>query len=113
MSVPFLMSQGLLALRRSNPKSYSAPASLRWRVLNADRVFKNSGARLLQESTNSVKTGLLEAYKLKQIWAPFHIDDDFWVPVHLGLPHFQFWDSASKLAGAKAAQQHSGVTFKI
>lgn len=85
MSVPFLMSQGLLALRRrrSNPKSYWAPAALRWRIFNADRVFRNSGARLQQESTNSVKTGLLEAYKLKEIWAPFQGDDDSWVPVHL------------------------------
>lgn len=60
MSAPFLMSQGLLALRRSNLKSYTAPASLKWRVFNADRVFKNLGARLQLASTNSVKTGLLK-----------------------------------------------------
>jgi len=61
-----------------------------------------------------MKTGLLEANKWRQIWAPFHIDDVSWMPVHLGLPPlFQFWDSASKLVGIKAAQQHSGVTFKI
>lgn len=54
----FLMPRGLLALRRNNPESYLVPAPLRWRVFDADRVFKNSGARLPQESTNDVKTGL-------------------------------------------------------
>lgn len=51
-----IMSNFLMALR-SNPKACSA--FLRWRVFNADRVFRNLGVRLQQEFTNSVTTGHL------------------------------------------------------
>lgn len=87
-----------------------APASLRTRAFSTDRVFKNSGTRLQEDSTNGVKTELLEGYKPKKIWTPFHRDDDPWVPVHLTLTQFQCWDSASEFMGTKATQQHSYMT---
>jgi len=89
---------------------YLASLSFTWRVFSADWILRNSEAGIKQGSTNGVRTWLLEAYKARRIWMPFHRDDDSWASVHLVLVHFQFWGSVSKLTGTKASKQHNYVT---
>lgn len=89
---------------------YLASLSFTWRVFSADWILRNSEAGIKQGSTNGVRTWLLEAYKARRIWMPFHRDDESWASVHLVLVHFQFWGSVSKLTGTKASKQHNYVT---
>lgn len=75
------------------------------KVFSVVLIFRNSEAGIQQGFSKGVKTWLLEAYEAKQIWTPFHRDDDCWASLHLVFVHFHFWGSA-----AKASEQHSYVT---